>query len=358
MNEMTGNVTTLQSRVIDWLRFPLAAAVVLLHASESTTGNYGTDFYGILSLILSQGICRIAVPCFFFFSGFLFFSNLDSWNIQVWVDKIKKRFFSLFVPYIIWNVIALLAVFGYGWLRARFNPDVATSSFIGTLNANGWLDMFWSSNFGCPIDYPLWFIRDLIVFVLLTPLIHFIVKRTGLWGVVVSFVLCALTESRDFEGLFFFMFGAYFRLYGIDFIEVFRKSRFPSYICCLVGIIIIACSYGRYPQLYWYTKYLFVFFGTVSIISLVSASLKGNDKMPNRFLASSAFFIYASHAILILHDISHYVVLHLMPFTNQTGMVLALFMKSILALSICLGLYATLKRFTPELLSVLTGGRG
>ena len=160
---MSANATPLQSKVIDWLRFPLAAAVVLLHTGESTTGFYGPDFYSTLCIVLSQGICRIAVPCFFFFSGFLFFSRLEEWDTGVWLGKIRKRGRTLLLPYILWNVLALLVGVGYGWLRSRFNPEVIPVSLLDTLRQNGWLNIFWTSTWGCPIDYPLWFIRDLIV---------------------------------------------------------------------------------------------------------------------------------------------------------------------------------------------------
>ena len=133
---MSVNITSRQSQVIDWLRFPLAAAVVLLHAGESTTGLYDMDFSGTLRIVLSQGICRIAVPCFFLFSGFLFFTKLRDWDTQVWLDKIRKRGRTLLVPFLLWNVLALLVGFGYGWLRSRINPEIVPESLLETLQSN------------------------------------------------------------------------------------------------------------------------------------------------------------------------------------------------------------------------------
>ena len=55
---------SLQSRTIDSLRFPMAFAVVLLHASAAGAhGDY--PVYSTLCILLAQGICRVAVPCFF-----------------------------------------------------------------------------------------------------------------------------------------------------------------------------------------------------------------------------------------------------------------------------------------------------
>ena len=218
---MTENITSLQSKVIDWLRFPMAAAVVLLHAGEISQGTYGPDFYSTLRIILSHGICRVAVPCFFFISGFLFFSKLDKWDWGIWYKKIGKRARTLLLPYILWNLIALFVGCGYGWIRSRFNASVEPMSLINLLRNNGWLNIFWASTMNCPIDYPLWFIRDLIVIVAISPLIYLLIRYCKVWGLATVFIICILTGSRDIEGFLFFAFGAYLRLFNKDFIEVF-----------------------------------------------------------------------------------------------------------------------------------------
>lgn len=354
---MSVNITSRQSQVIDWLRFPLAAAVVLLHAGESTTGLYDMDFSGTLRIALSQGICRIAVPCFFLFSGFLFFTKLENWDTQVWLDKIRKRGRTLLVPYLIWNILALLVGFGYGWLRSRFNADFVPVSLVETLRESGWINIFWASTFGCPIDYPLWFIRDLIVFVVITPLVYWLVRKCRLWGIAVLFVAFGLTGSRDLEGLFFFFLGAYFQLFGVDFLQVFAKVKWPAYLLCAIGIVMIALSYRDHVELYKYVKYLFVLAGTVSVVNLASSLLDAGLVNTNTFLSSSSFFVYASHGILILHDIAHYITLHFLPFTSVAGKCLVLFVKAGIAVGICLALFAIMKKWTPKTLGVLTGNR-
>ena len=75
-------------------------------------------------------------------------------------------------------------------------------------------------------------------------------------------------------------------------------------------------------------------------------------------LASASFFVYASHAILILLDIAHYITLHLLPFTSVAGLCIVLFVKTGLAIAICLGLYWALRKIVPRTLGVLTGNRG
>ena len=354
---MADHITSRQSQVIEWLRFPLAVAVVLLHAGEGTTGGmYDADFSGTLRIVLSQGICRIAVPVFFFFSGFLFFTGLREWDTQVWLEKIKKRARTLLLPYILWNILALLIGFGYGWLRARVNPEVVPLSLLETLQRNGGLNIFWASTFSCPINYPLWFIRDLIIFVAMTPGIFFLVRKCRLWGVAALFIAFGLTGSRDLEGLFFFILGAYFQLSGIDFLRVFRRFKWPAYLLSLAGIVLIAYTWYT-PEIFKYVKYLFVFVGAVAVINLAAALAERGWAKPHPFLTASSFFVFASHGILILHDFAQYITMRILPFGSVAGKCLALFAKATLAVGICLCLFALMKKWTPKTLGVLTGNR-
>lgn len=352
---MSASITTLQSKVINWLRFPLAVAVVLLHSGESKDGVYGSDFYSTFQIVLSQGICRIAVPCFFFFSGFLFFSGLKEWETRIWLGKIKKRARTLLLPYILWNILALLVGFTYEWFRARFNPDVVPMSLVETIRQNGGLNIFWGSIWGLPMDYPLWFIRDLIVFVAITPLVFYFVKYCRLIGIIALFLVCCF--SRDFEGLFFFVFGAWFQISSHDFCAVFSKIKWPAYLICAVGVFLIARTYREHPEAYKYIKYLFVFFGVVSAVNFASFNVVRGLISDNPFLSSSSFFIYASHAILILHDIAHYITLHLLPFEGVLGKCVVMIVNASLAVGICLALFALMKKWTPKTLGVLTGNR-
>lgn len=354
---MPASVTPQQSKVIDWLRFPLAAAVVLSHAGKTTTGFYDPDFCSSIRIFLSQGICRIAPPCFFFISGFLFFSRMQEWDKELWFNKIKKRSRTLLLPYILWNILCLLICNAYDWIRAFVNPSVVPVSLLEALRQNGWLNIFWACTFGCPIDYPLWFIRDLILFVAITPLVFFFVKKCRFWGVIVMFVAGLLIRSRDYEGLFFFVVGACYRLSPRDFLLDCSRIKWLAYILTTFLALSIVFTFRSHIDFYEYLKYLLVFFGTVSCINFSSFVTERNLIPENEFLTSSGFFVYASHAILILHDFAHYITLHLLPFTSVAGQCLALFAKWVIAVGICLGLYALMKKWTPKTLGVLTGNR-
>lgn len=344
------------SKTIDWLRFPLACAVVLLHAGEISEGSYGTDFYSLLRIVLSQGICRIAVPCFFLISGCLFFSRLDEWDTSVWLGKLKKRFSSLVIPYLLWNIVALVVGFAYGWLRAKVSGGPCWS-LPETLDRFGWANIFWSCTYGCPIDYPLWFIRDLIIFVAISPLSFLIARKGGLPAIVALFILCGIPGSRDIEGFFYFTLGAWLRISGKSICGSFSKWKWPALIAGVAGIVLIALTYRTHPELYQRIKYLFVLCGTACVFNFTGPLVENGKVKVHKCLSDASFFIFASHGILILHDISHFIILHAIPLDGTAASCLKLFLKTGLAIVICMVLYQLMKKLFPKLLRIFTGGR-
>ena len=282
---------------------------------------------------------------------------MQEWNTELWLTKIKKRCRTLLVPYLLWNLLCVFVFFAYSWLRSRFNPEIVPYSLLEAFRNNGWLNIFWASNYGCPIDYPLWFIRDLIIFVAITPLIFFFVKKCRGWGLIAMFVAGLFICSRDFEGLFFFVAGAYYRLSSRDFLQDCIKIKWISYILSTVFALSIVFTFREHREVYEYLKYLLVFFGTVATVNFSSFIVEHDLIRENEFLTSSSFFVYASHAILILHDFANYITLHFLPFTSVVGQCVVLFVKWVIAVGICLALYALMKKWTPKTLGVLTGNR-
>lgn len=71
-----------QLKVISVIRFPLIIGVVFIHAHFTEVDGisiYQTSLYPsytFVSMLLSDVLARIAVPFFFFISGFLFFIKL------------------------------------------------------------------------------------------------------------------------------------------------------------------------------------------------------------------------------------------------------------------------------------------
>ena len=147
---------------------------------------------------LQQGLFSIAVPFFFTCSGYFLAGHMDDpgW----WHLELKKRIGTLIVPYILWS--ALFA----SWL-------IALDVFVcGHLPAYWRSSSYWINAFGLsPVRYPslgpLWYIRALVLFVIVSPVVLFAVRRWGMCTLIVLYLLAGLAHpiGRFCEvcGLFF-----------------------------------------------------------------------------------------------------------------------------------------------------------
>src|SRR4051794_27691780 len=81
--------------------------VVFIHSTNTSSTSI---FAGIIENFIADGIARIAVPIFFSISGFLFFMKFKL-TASFYFDKFRKRFSTLFIPYIIWSAWGLLLFF-------------------------------------------------------------------------------------------------------------------------------------------------------------------------------------------------------------------------------------------------------
>lgn len=343
---MDGDLT---SKTIEWLRFPMAALIVLLH-----TGALGLDssqpIYRSLSIITNAGICRLAVPCFFFISGYLFFSKLEEWEWHVWTGKLKSRIKTLLIPYLLWNIIAALVIYGYRQLRAPLEGREYLS-FIEHINNWGGL---WDA--GLPLDGPLWFIRELILLCILAPFIFWILRHLGLYWLILC-TLASLWFGQPVDGILYFSAGSYLRIYRKGILNSLYRYRTITYILSPLLLALILLYFDQ-QRLYLIFRGLFIISGIIASFNLVSFGLELGHPHILPFLSKSSFFIFAAHDILILHDISHSIVLHIIPIRwGELYNCIDLFLRPSIAIGICLGLYWTMSKLTPRTLRLLTGGR-
>jgi surface polysaccharide O-acyltransferase-like enzyme len=184
----------LQSKTIDWLRFPLAVAVVFIHSGASSfaymqridfSSLSGMEIYRLIGSWGAIVLPGIAVPCFFMFSGFLFFLKIKTWNKSVYTNKIKSRFKTLIIPYLLWNLITVFV----NMVQSFIKMDGSIWIFLNDLYDKGLGRIFW--DFGdlggtnllgwvvpgdCPYLVSMWFLKNLIIITLLSPLVYYFIK--------------------------------------------------------------------------------------------------------------------------------------------------------------------------------------
>ena len=167
------------SAAIARMRLPLIIGVVLIHCnvpellrawngSQPDTSLWTTNAIGSISLLLDRTVTSV----FFFISGFLFFLNTNGFTLSQYKEKLRRRVATLLVPYILWNTVFFVLHSAKSILAAP--SDCTTTDAIALLRT--FPSAFWNYADLCPADLPLWFVRDLIVVALFTPLIHAFAK--------------------------------------------------------------------------------------------------------------------------------------------------------------------------------------
>ena len=367
---------SLTSRTIDALRFPSAVFVVLIHLFKPRAegGSFPYPFFETVEIGLSQGIARIAVPIFFLISGYLFFTKLGTWSWTVYFGKLKKRVRTLVVPYLLWVSLVIAFDFVLAAVRHRF---LGWGSPFSLFSDNGWGLMYWNcarnyqyfsqvNLFGWtmhsafPYNYPLWFIRDLIVLCLFAPLIHWAVQKTKGWILALLYPLFILQiwiplEGFSLEGFFFFGLGASLQLNAKDPVTVFSKYRIPCYILTLLALALCIWSYEN-DSAWGYARRFLVLPGTISAFNIVSRLLDRGIMKNHPFLAECSFLVFAAHAVGLTF-ISAVLAEKLLPGNGDAILFMQYLFRLLFIIAIILIFYKWAKRFLPKTTALFTGYR-
>ena len=253
----------LLSATIDLLRFPLAIMVIFIHMNPEVSNLFDADFslisghgiYNVTGVLLSHVLTHIAVPTFYLISGFLFFINFQKWSWEGYKKKLSSRIKTLLVPYLLWNAIPfLLAVLAMlAAVSIKGKPIEGVETFIveknwhifydcnewGTTRIN-WLGE--NLRMTGPYDLPLWFLRDLIVVTMMTPIIYYAIKKSGLFIISILFVayisrIWTLLPGFHITAFFYFSTGAYFALNKINVIQFVDKYKLLFIPICIILLV-------------------------------------------------------------------------------------------------------------------------
>jgi len=136
------------SAVITALRFPLIIMVVAIHliSDKLTLPQWGAPnwLYIYVSEFLSHSLPRIAVPMFFFISGYYAFYKKDWSQRSVWTVELKKRVKTLLIPYLLWNSIYLVILLAKTQVGLRLGvggrgPPFPGGWFLTAPQLHSWL---------------------------------------------------------------------------------------------------------------------------------------------------------------------------------------------------------------------------
>lgn len=356
---------SVQSKTIEWLRFFCIAAVVLLHAlGKPLEGNdiiaYQYGVYDTVRILFSEGLCTVAVPIFFLISGYLFFVKLEEWNTDIWGGKLKRRAKTLLLPYFLWNLISIAFALAILYAKHYFTGCEAPN-LTDWFSGYGWLRIFWDGRDGLyPHNFPLWFIRDLIVFVILTPVFYYFVKKTGIVGIILLYLAYVYfigikVPGFSAEGMFYFALGAYLSTHKIDFTAFCRKHLIVASCIAVPLLLAMVFTFGNNDTAWEHLRRLFTLFGSAATIGIVVMLFQKNKTRVRPILSQSSFFVYAAHGTIALPYISK-ALERILP-NNQFWLIIQYFSATLLTVTVLVLCYYLFRKWIPKTTAVLTGGR-
>lgn len=355
------------NRLIDWLRLPLTLLVIFNHThllpEVKHLGLTLADtpiFHGVYWLFACH-LPYLTVPLFFLFSGYLFFRDAEPMREGLWREKLGRRVRTLLLPYLLWNLLTLIALaFGehlFVELQNGHHLAVAEYSF------GDWLSAFWitAKSSYSPICPPLWYMRDLMLVMLLAVPLYPLLKRTG-FLLPALFGAAWLATSYNYApingfsliALFFFTLGATFAMRRISFSPLFASLRWPATVgyLLLLSLLLFFGGHGDWCESLFN---LSVIFGIVALSGWLTLLLERAQCPAPTSWAALSFFIYAAHYYLLLLLLR--LSLRLLHPENDCSLTLLFWALPVTTALLLTAIYRILHRFAPSLLSLLTGAR-
>lgn len=255
--------------------------------------NFFIDYIGVIALAL-----------FFSISGYLFFLNfkVDFDNI---FTKYQRKVKSLLLPYLLWS---LWGIFIYFILQSiPQSKEFFTRDFVSSYHHDKILETLFIN----PIPYQLWFLRDLIMMVICSPLIYLALKYAKIIPVFILFLNWLGFLDISFvifadNSIFFFSAGAYLSINNQELIAK-RSSRSTGLSLALIWILLVVFDtilmegQTGHPLIPSLIKKSTTVTGLLALWSAYDLVISKKQTLSRKLLSFSSysFFIYLSHEPLL-----------------------------------------------------------
>lgn len=341
------------SDIIKWLRFPLILFIIMLHSYSVLRLDGIHESYFKVLYPYSLWLGETGVPCFFFISGYLFFLSKKT-NFQ----KISTRIHTLLKPYLLWNLLLLLLyLIAY---TAGYPLDINGRSIV-EYEFIDYVRLFWdrgsfdNGNF-VPLLCPLWYIRNLLIMSILSPLFYYIIKYLREFFLLFIAIWWMTTYNNAFipQTILFFCLGAFFSILNRNPLEsiIKNKSLFITlFVLFAAGDIITHVAISTPVNLQIHRLALICNIPALFLLANYCV-LHGYS---NELLPNSAFIVFCVHypIVVILRKLC------ISQFSNASDIthIMLYFLCVIISTSLSLGIYILLDKYLPNVKRVLSGNR-
>ncbi|MDR7129959.1 hypothetical protein J2X69_002305 [Algoriphagus sp. 4150] len=289
------------------ISFVLVVLVVFCHAtnltynfdSETVLIKKGVNWF--LQTAISDGVGKIASPLFFSISGFLFFYSIQDGSMKEFFPKYIKRFNTLVLPYFLWSLYGILLYFA---LQSNsFSKPFFTNGLISDLTLIQIIDIVLLN----PIPYHFWYVRDLVMLIIISPILFWLINRFGLYVLLVFLIFWIYALNFQIftsRALLYFSLGAYFSIKNINMNNLkFRNSYFIPVMWLALILLKTTLGFMDFENefLIELVKQASIVAGIISVWCLYDYIFINRDVTKTRLypLFQYSFFLFAFHEPLL-----------------------------------------------------------
>lgn len=352
--DATVQIDATVSARINMMRIVLISGIIFVHVPyDPATSPYAGAFGGLdwMRVFLADSLFRIGVPCLSAISGYLLFHRgFDAFDYR---RTLHTKASTILLPFLLWNTAFLALVYlaqtrgiGFGYL-----PDVVNTTPREMMNLAFAVESW-------PINIPLYFLRDLLLCLVLSPLIalallHY--PRTML-ALTLAYAVLPVPNGIFLKKsiLFGFSFGVAMALHRVN---IRRMDRFALPVALAVfamAVLLSVVLYAHGPEFPVWLDMLRAIaaiagiFGAWALSALLVRT--GTGQALSR-LGGLSFWIFCGHYPLLI--------LFWMAWNRLDIPDYPLFYAASppLALAILVSTHALTRRFAPTLQAILTGRR-
>lgn len=354
-------MTEYLSQKLKAISFFAIIMVVLLHCYNLDIKQAGVvlkfekGYNWYIQTFISSGLTRIAVPLFFLISGFLFFFSFNG-NFDFLI-KIKKRFKTLVIPYFFWVFFG--AIFYFILQTFPQSQHFFTKKLIREFDFLDWLNIIFVN----PIPYQLWFLRDLIILMILSPLIYFLVKRTGLFFLFFLSIFWFLNQDNYFftsESILFFSTGIFIVLKKPEIsLKKIRKPLIFFFLTAWIFFLILKTTLEFYTTINIYSVLslkISILFGIPAFWLLYDLLFENTVKRVENYnkVFEFSFFIYLFHEpVLTIIKKGLFFILG----KEEKNYLLIYFLSGFLIITLSLAIGFLMKKSFPVIYGFISGNR-
>jgi succinoglycan biosynthesis protein ExoH len=355
------------SQTINFARISLIVGLVFLHYEWFPNARI-SPFRGLDPTQNQIATFVQSFVLFFFFSVVPLLSMISGWLIfsfrsdaaTALRSRMRRRFASLYLPLVFWNALFL----GVLLLLFQVNPaDRLLSEMNIDLGSAGALD-YVNAVFAVtehPIGFQFWFVRDLFVTALVSPLLWLLLTRAPLLGAV--FLGGAWLIGHDLwiffraDVVFFFYLGAWIRLRGVP-VEIGARATMvflAAYVAMCAARTLAPYVVDGDPFILQVATRGMRLVGVLACWGLfqrIAPTPIGG--LVARF-GGLAFFLHAAHFPLIAEV--KLILWGLLPAETQAWMLVHYVVSVLVTVALGIGLGLLLTRSAPRAFALLNGGR-